>query len=90
MSAFLNVVRQGWISLLQAMGSPKPSQKHLRISETVPLGDKRFLALVQVDDERFLVGGAANSIAMLARLSEPVSLSPLLDRERPEGVCELQ
>ncbi len=32
--------------------------KKLRLSEMVPLGDKRFVALVVVDDREFLVGGA--------------------------------
>lgn len=43
-------------------------QKTMRLCETLALGDRRFLAVVTVDDQRFLVGGAAGSIALLAQL----------------------
>ena len=37
--------------------------------ESVSLGEKRFVAVVQVDGERFLIGGAAGSVAMLTKLA---------------------
>ncbi len=43
-------------------------RKNLRVCESVSLGDKRFVAVVQVDGERFLIGGAAGSVAMLTKL----------------------
>jgi hypothetical protein len=60
---------------LQKLWKTQRTQKHLRVCESVSLGDKRFVAVIQVDQERFLVGGAANSIAMLTRLAEPSSFS---------------
>jgi len=43
-------------------------RKVLRVSESVSLGEKRFVAVVQVAHERFLIGGASGSVSMLARL----------------------
>jgi len=45
----------------------------LRLCETLSLGDKRFLAVVLVDQQKFLVGGAGNSVALLAKLSSQAS-----------------
>jgi len=40
----------------------------MRLCETLSLGERRFLAVVRVDDEQFLIGGAGNSISLLTRL----------------------
>jgi flagellar biogenesis protein FliO len=42
--------------------------KRLRVSETVSLGEKRFVAVVEVDGHQFLVGGGPSSVSMLAQL----------------------
>jgi len=47
------------------------SAHRLRLSETLSLGEKRFLAVVQFQQQEFLVGGTGNSIALLARLDAP-------------------
>jgi flagellar biogenesis protein FliO len=47
------------------------SARRLRLSETLSLGEKRFLAVVQFQQQEFLVGGTGNSIALLARLDAP-------------------
>ena len=46
------------------------TKKRLRVCETVSLGEKRFVAVVEIDGEQFLVGGAAGSVATLARLEK--------------------
>lgn len=38
------------------------------LCETLSLGDRRFLALVRVEQNKFLVGAAGNSISLLAQL----------------------
>jgi flagellar biogenesis protein FliO len=48
------------------------SVHRLRLSETLSLGEKRFLAVVQFRQQEFLVGGTGNSIALLAKLDAPV------------------
>ena len=45
----------------------------LRLCETLSLGDKRFLAVVLVEQQKFLVGGAGNSVALLAKLPSRAS-----------------
>ena len=47
------------------------SARRLRLSETLSLGEKRFLAVVQFQQQEFLVGGTGSSIALLAKLSGP-------------------
>jgi flagellar biogenesis protein FliO len=43
-------------------------EKRLRLRETLSLGEKRFLAVVQFDQQEFLVGGTGSSLALLARV----------------------
>jgi flagellar biogenesis protein FliO len=57
------------------------SRKSLRICENVSLGEKRFIAVVQVDDERFLIGGSSGSVSLLSRLQEEKTFTAVLDRE---------
>ncbi|MGH9538524.1 MAG: flagellar biosynthetic protein FliO [Terriglobales bacterium] len=51
------------------------ARKNLRVCESVSLGEKRFVAVVQVDAERFLIGGSSSSVSMLTRLQEAKTLS---------------
>jgi flagellar protein FliO/FliZ len=53
-------------------------RKRLKVCESVSLGEKRFVAVIQVDGQQFLVGGASNSIAMLAQLDKQAPFSDLL------------
>ena len=53
-------------------------EKRLRLRETLSLGEKRFLAVVEFDQEEFLVGGTGSSLALLTRVqsgTRPVGLS---------------
>jgi hypothetical protein len=43
-------------------------RKRLRVCESLSLGEKRFVALIEVDGEQFLIGGATSGLATLARL----------------------
>jgi len=45
----------------------------MRLCETLSLGERRFLAVVVVEEQRYLVGGAGNSIALLAQLPRNVA-----------------
>jgi flagellar biogenesis protein FliO len=44
--------------------------KRLRLCESLPLGERRFVAVVEFDRERFLVGGTAASMVLLSRLAD--------------------
>jgi len=45
----------------------------LRLCESIGLGERRFVALVQCEQDRFLIGGTGNSIALLAKLESAKS-----------------
>jgi flagellar biogenesis protein FliO len=55
----------GW---LQARNVARSSTRRLRVAETVSLGEKRFVAVVQVDGRHFLLAGGPTNIALLAQL----------------------
>lgn len=54
-------------SWLRTRYAQRPVKK-LRVSETVSLGEKRFVAILQVDDRKYLIGGGASNVALLASL----------------------
>jgi len=43
------------------------------------LGQKRFVAVVEIDGNRFLVGGGATEVSLLARLNENEPFSGKLE-----------
>jgi hypothetical protein len=45
----------------------------LRVSETIQLGDKRFVSVIHVDGQRFLIGGSSSSVALLTQLDSSES-----------------
>jgi hypothetical protein len=47
---------------------PSASTKQLRVAETVSLGEKRFVALVQIGDQKFLIGGGPAGVSLLTQL----------------------
>jgi flagellar biogenesis protein FliO len=53
---------------LQMRRAERSGDKRLRVAETVSLGEKRFVAVVQVDGRHFLVAGGPTNIALLAQL----------------------
>jgi hypothetical protein len=58
----------------------RQSRKRLRVCESVSLGEKRFVAVIEVDGEQFLVGGASSSVATLARLEPTQEFSEVMKR----------
>ena len=65
--ALRSVLATGWNWVQQRLKSQQ-SRKRLRVCESVSLGEKRFVAVIQVDGEQFLVGGSSSSISTLAHL----------------------
>jgi flagellar biogenesis protein FliO len=59
----------------------KQARKNLKVCENVSLGEKRFVAVIQIDDERFLIGGSSSSVSLLTRLQEGKSFAANLERE---------
>ena len=44
--------------------------KRLRVAETIQLGEKRFVSILQVDGAQYLIGGAAGNVQLLAVLDK--------------------
>jgi len=52
---------------LTALGRSHPSRQ-LRLQETLALGERRFLAVIEFERQKFLIAGTGNSVAMLTPL----------------------
>ena len=63
----------------------RQNRKRLRVCETVALGDKRFVAVIQVDDQQFLLGGSASSVSLLAQLDKPTEFAQVLSARVAEA-----
>lgn len=48
----------------------KHPQKKLRLAESLSLGERRFVAIVEYGRARFLIGGSASSIGLLTQLAD--------------------
>jgi hypothetical protein len=53
--------------------------RRLRLCESLPLGERRFVAVVEFERARFLVGGTSASLVLLERLGN----AELEDNGRP-------
>jgi Flagellar biosynthesis protein, FliO len=49
------------------------SSKELRLTETVQLGEKRFVAIIHVEGRKFLIGGGTGGVNLLTQLDEPAA-----------------
>jgi flagellar biogenesis protein FliO len=65
---------QNWRRTLRWLGAAgkalrkRQATQKLRLCETVSLGEHRFVAVVQFEEQRFLLGGSANAISLLTAL----------------------
>ena len=67
----LNALRTGLRILWErAVKISRRPEKRLRLCESLPLGERRFVAVVEFEAERFLVGGTPSSMVLLSRLAD--------------------
>jgi hypothetical protein len=59
------------------------ANRRLKVAETVSLGEKRFVSILQVDGTQFLIGGAAGNVSLLAILDKQQTSSDNLWRQAP-------
>jgi len=64
---FRSRVLELWERVLR-LGRRAP--RRLRLCESLPLGERRFVAVVEFEAERFLVGGTPSSMVLLSRLAD--------------------
>ena len=53
-----------------ALRLPRRVPRRLRLCESLPLGEHRFVAVIEFDGEGFLVGGTSASLVLLARVGD--------------------
>jgi flagellar biogenesis protein FliO len=58
---------RAWWERILRLGRRPP--RRLRLCESLPLGERRFVAVVEFEQSRFLLGGTSASLVLLARLS---------------------
>ena len=69
-------------SWLRTKYAQRPVKK-LRVAETVSLGEKRFVAILQVDDRKYLIGGGGSNVALLTALDAEAPQLPLAIEPTP-------
>jgi hypothetical protein len=57
-----------WIHLQTSAICTKRIPRRLSVVETISLAEKRFVSILRVDGEQFLLGGSSSNIVLLARL----------------------
>jgi len=70
---------------LQQKSYAQLAAKRLRVCETTSLGEKRFVAIVQVDGRQFLVGGGQSGVSLLAALDSVESFPELFNQQLRKG-----
>jgi len=56
------------MSRLSRLCLSRRKPRRLRLCESLPLGERRFVAVVEFERSRFLLGGTSASLVLLARL----------------------
>ena len=67
-----------WIQHVLAGVRRHEAPRRLHLCEALALGEKRFVAVIEFETQRFLVGGGAASVTLLARLGESSDFQSLL------------
>lgn len=75
--------RSWWQRLLSIT---RRSPRRLRLCESLPLGERRFVAVVEFEDFRFLLGGTSASLVLLARLDSEAR--PKSEGAAARSACE--
>jgi len=70
-----------WIRSRQVARS---STRRLHVAATASLGEKRFVAVIQVDGLQFLVGGGATNVVLLAEMGATKSFGEVLSEEKAD------
>lgn len=61
------VLAAGWRTVHGIASKPV---RRLRVCESLGLGERRFVAVVEFEQSRFLVGGTSGSLTLLAKLDD--------------------
>ena len=67
---------------IRARRISRSSPRRLQVDASVSLGEKRFVAVIQVDGLQFLIGGGATNVALLAELGRKESFGEVLNKTK--------
>lgn len=67
LQAMGNHVRAAW-RWLERRRSAHFAARRLHVTETLSLGEKRFVSIIEVDGTQYLIGGSAENVQLLTRL----------------------
>ncbi len=70
---FWRCARAWWQRLLRLSQRP---HRRLRLCESLPLGERRFVAVIEFEQSRFLLGGTSSSLVLLSRLENTADDEP--------------
>ena len=68
-SILMRAIKSAWVNV-GTLWRVQGKRRSLLVKETAGLGERRFVAVVQFEQQRFLVGGGPGSVALLARLRD--------------------
>ncbi len=75
----VGVITRTW-KWLRQQHVTRTSSPRLKLEHSISLGQKRFAALIEVQGVRFLVGGGASNVSLLAKLENDELFETVLDR----------
>ncbi len=64
-----------WLQGISGMRLLQVNSRRLRVTETVSLGEKRFVSIVEVDGLSLLIGGGSANVSVLKQLDEKAAES---------------
>jgi flagellar biogenesis protein FliO len=73
-----------WLSAWFPGWRSRPARQ-LRLRETLALGERRFLAVVEFEQQRFLIGGTGSSVALLSHLPDACRGDEDKDKDEDAG-----
>ncbi len=85
------IIGLGWVArkVLPHQLGLGPGTGQMRLLQSLPLGPKRFVALLEIDERRFLLGVTDHKVSLLASL-DPATFAQTLDEVPvPKTVSEL-
>lgn len=71
-AAFVRASRwfTAWMQKFSQLRLPGRTARRLRVAETISLGEKRFVAIVEVDGMPLLLGGSSTGVVLLKELGQ--------------------
>lgn len=80
----VGLISQAWKWFKQQQVS-RSNVHRLKLENSISLGQKRFAAVIEVQGMRFLVGGGASNVELLARLDNDAFFANVLDRTKAKS-----